>query len=168
MNTTPADFERMLREAVSKAKEAAPRAVDDLVHCASKAAEAVAGVTGSAAALELVPIDVRDEHGRRFKGATPTYQLQLRKVDSEAPPSDLGIFRVTETGYPVLRWYSRAKWEGHPEKPDEQYTTISELEGNFKWMLSNPDSRLVVLVSFFQQQAAEKEPAAEKKTKGRK
>jgi hypothetical protein len=163
MTTTPAEFESMLREAVNKAKEAAPRAVDELVRCASKAAEAVAGVTRGAAALELVPVDQR-------AGTGPTYQLQLRKVDSEAPPSDLGIYRVSVAGYPVLRWYSRAKWEGNPEKPDGQYTTFGELEGNFKWMLSNPESRLVVLVTFFQQEqpATEKEPTTEKKPKSRK
>jgi len=147
MNTASAEFENLLREAVSKAKEAAPRAVDDLVLCASNAARAVAGVTGGAATLELVPIDQTD-------GTTPTYQLQLRKVDSEAPPSDLGVFRVTKAGYPVLRWYSRAKWEGGPEQLDEQFATFRELEGHFKWLLSKPESRLVVLVTFFQQQPA--------------
>jgi hypothetical protein len=162
MNTTPAEFESLLREAVSKAKEAAPRAVDDLVLCASKAAEAVGKVTGGAATLELVPVE-------RGEGATPTYQLQLRKVDSKAPPSDLGIYRITQTGYPVQRWYSRAKWEGNPEQSDGQYTTFSELEGNFKWMLSKPESRLVVLVTFFQQQPAVKEESTtEKRPKSRK
>ena len=157
MNTTPAEFEIMLREAVSKAIEAAPRAVDDLVLCASKAAEAVARVTKDAAALELVPVE-------REAGTTPTYQLQFRKVDSEAPPSDLGIYRVTEAGYPVQRWYSRAKWEGHPEQPDGEYTTYGGLEGNFKWMLSNPDSRLVSLVTFFQQQpTVETKPTTRKR-----
>jgi len=161
MTTTPAEFESMLREAVRKAQEAAPRAVDDLVRCASKVAEAVAGVTGGAAALELVPV----EGG----GRTPTYQLQLRKVDSDAPPADLGIFCVTEAGYPVLRWWSRAKWEQAPGRPDEQHTTFSELEGHFKWMLSKPESTLVVLVTFFQQQsAANQEPATGEQPKGKK
>jgi hypothetical protein len=153
MSTAPADYEQLLREAVNKAKEAAPRAVDDLVRCASNAAEAVAGVTGGAAALELVPVN-------QGEGATPTYQLQLRKVGSDAPPSDLGVYRVTEAGYPVLRWYTRAKWDRNPDEPDDQYTTFSELEGNFKWMLSRPESRLVVLVTFFQQ----RQPAPEGNT----
>jgi len=122
----------------------------------------VAGVTRGAAVLELVPVE-------QGGGTNPTYQLQLRKVDSEAPPSDLGIYRVTETGYPVQRWYSRAKWEGNPEKPDGQYANVNDLEGNFKWMLSEPESRLVVLVNFFQQQpAADKKTTTEMKPKGRK
>jgi hypothetical protein len=162
MTTTPAEFETMLREAVSKAKEAAPRAVDDLVLCASKAAEAVARVTIDAAVLDLVPVD-------QSNGATPIYQLQLRKVDSDAPPSDLGIYRVTEAGYPVQRWYSRAKWEGNPEKPDGQYVNSNELESNFKWMLSKPESRLVVLINFFQQHPdLEKKATTKNKPKGRK
>ena len=159
MSTTHAEFENMLRDAINKAKETAPRAVDDLVGCASKAAEAVAGVTGGAAVLELVPVDERDD-------STPTYQLQLRKSGSEAPSSDLGIYRVTSAGYPVLRWYSRAKWESNPEKPDGQYNDFSALESNFKWMLSKPESRLVVLVTFFQQQPiAQAKQKSEKKTK---
>ena len=159
MSTTLAQFESLLREAVNKAKEAAPRAVDDLVLCASKAAEAVASVTGGAAVLEMVPVDQQD-------GATPTYQLQLRKVGSESPPSDLGIYQVTATGYPVLRWYSRPGWESKPEQPDQEYLTYGALEGNFKWMMSQPESRLVILVTFFQQQpAAPKEPTTEKKPK---
>ena len=161
MNTTTADFETLLRDAVNRAKESAPRAVDDLVHCASKAAQAVAKVTGGAAALELVPVEQQGS-------TTPTYQLQLRKIDSEAPPSDLGIYRVSNAGYPVQRWYSRAKWEGNPTQPDKPYTTSTELEGSFKSMLSNPESRLVVLVTFFQQQPATQEEstrASKPKTK---
>ena len=38
MSTASTEFESLLREAVGKAKEAAPGAVDDLVLCASKAA----------------------------------------------------------------------------------------------------------------------------------
>ena len=122
----------------------------------------MARVTEGAAELELVPVDPRED-------AFQTYQLQLRKVDSEAPPSDLGIYRITEAGYPLQRWFSRAKWEGNPEQPDKQYTTSIELEGSFKRMLSNPESRLVVLVTFFQQQpsAMEKEPTSEKKPRSR-
>ena len=150
MNTTTADFETLLRDAVNRAKESAPRAVDDLVHCASKAAQAVATVTGGGATLELVPVEQQGS-------TTPTYQLQLRKIGSEAPPSDLGIYRVSNAGYPVQRWYSWANWEGNVEQPDKEYLSISDLEGNFKWMLSKPESRLVMLVTFFQQQPATQE-----------
>lgn len=146
MNPSTADYAHLLREAINQARANAPRAVDDLLRCASKAAEAVAGVTGGAAALELVPIN-QGEHAR------PTYQLQLRKVGSEAPPSDLGVYCVTATGYPVLRWHSRNSWESRPDTPDEQYPGVSELEGNFRWLVSKPESRLVLLVTFFQQQA---------------
>ena len=108
MSTSTVDYKRLLQEAIDQAKANAARAVDDLLRCASKAAEAVAGVTRGAAALELVPIN-QDPNAR------PTYQLQLRKVGSEAPASDLGVYYVTEGGYPVLRWYSRNAWESHPE-----------------------------------------------------
>lgn len=147
MNTAPPDYGHLLREAINEAKVNAPRAIDDLIRFSSKAAEAVADVTGGAAALELVPIN-------QGENATPTYQLQLRKVGSEAPPSDLGVYRVTAAGYPVLRWYSRRSWESHPEKADAMHQNPSELEGNFRGMVSNHDSRLVTLVTFFQQKTS--------------
>jgi hypothetical protein len=147
MSTAPADYEHLLREAINQAKENAPRAIDDLLRLSSKAAEAVAEVTGGAAALELVPLN-------QAEGTPQSYQLQLRKVMSEAPPSDLGVYCVTTAGYPVLRWYSRRTWESRPERPDQEYPTVSELEGNFRWMVSNPESRLVVLVTFFQQKGS--------------
>ena len=81
MSTATSDYEDLLREAIDQAKANAPRASDDLFRCASKATGAIAGVTGGTAALELVPIN-QGEH------ATSTYQLVLRKVGSEAPPSD--------------------------------------------------------------------------------
>ena len=39
----------------------------------------------------------------------------------------------------------------------KEYLSISDLEGNFKWMLSKPESRLVMLVTFFQQQPVREE-----------
>lgn len=144
MSTVPADYEHLLSEAILKAKANAPRAIDDLLRFSSSTADAVARVTAGTAALELLPIN-------QAEGATPTYQLQLRKVGSEAPPSDLGVYCVTAPGYPVLRWFSRRSWESHPDKPDGEFHNASDLEGNFRWMVSNPDSRLVVLVTFFQQ-----------------
>ena len=146
MSTSTTDYPHLLQDAINQAKANAPRAVDDLLRCASKAAEAVADVTAGAAALELVPIN-------QDGSAAPTYQLQLRKVGSEAPPSDLGVYCVTAAGYPVLRWYSRNAWESRPDKPDGKYASVGDLEGNFRWMVSKPESRLVVLVTFFQQQA---------------
>ncbi len=145
MSTSSVDYASLLQQAISQARANAPSAVNDLLRCTSKTAEAVAGVTGGAAALELVPIN-------QGQAASPTYQLQLRKVGSEAPPSDLGVYVVTAAGYPVLRWFSRNAWESRPDRPDEQYSRVDELEGNFRWMISRPESRLVVLVTFFQQQ----------------
>ena len=101
-------------------------------------------MTEGAAALELVPIN-------QGQDARPAYQLQLRNVGSEAPPSDLGVYCVTPIGYPVQRWYSRNAWEDHPDKPAKDYLKVDDLEGHFKWMVSDPESRLVVLVIFFQQ-----------------
>lgn len=142
MSTANTEFESMLREAVTKAIEAAPRAVNELIGCASKVAEAVAAVTGQFAVLELVPL----EHE---VGSMPTYQLQLSKHGSDAPPSDLGIYQLTAAGYPILHWYSQAKWLENPETPEKQYDDVAALESSFKWMLSDPESRLVMLVTFF-------------------
>jgi hypothetical protein len=63
------------------------------------------------------------------------------------------VYCVTAAGYPVSRWYSRNAWEDDPEKPNEEYPSVHDLAGNFRWMISKPESRLVVLVTFFQQQA---------------
>jgi hypothetical protein len=146
MSTAPTDYEHLLRAAINQARAKAPSAIDDLLQFSSNAAVAVAEVTGGAAALELVPVN-QGETG------SPTYQLQLRKVGSDAPPSDLGVYSVTATGYPVHRWHSRRAWESRPESPNDQFLSASALEGNFRWMVSDPDSRLVILVTFFQQQA---------------
>lgn len=146
MSHPTSDYTGLLREAVKQAIANAPRAEDDLRRCASQAAEAVTNVTGGAAALELVPIN-------QVEKAHPAYQLQLRKVGSEAPPSDLGVYSLTAAGYPVLRWYSRWSWGEQPDAPGNQFPNVQELEEHFKWLLSKPESRLVVLVTFFQQQA---------------
>ena len=144
MSTAQVDFEQLLRQAVTDAKANAPRAIDDLLKFASRAAEAVARVTGGLAVLELVLIN-------QGEPAPRAYQLQLRKPGSEAPPSDIGIYTATASGYPVNRWYSRNKWDANPDSPDQQYLIKVDLESHFKWMVSNPDSRLVGLVTFFQQ-----------------
>jgi hypothetical protein len=146
MSSAPLDFEALLRDAIKQAKERAPRAVDDLLRLSSMAARAVAGVTAGAASLELAPIN-------QAEGARPAYQLVLRKIGSEAPPSELGVYAVTAAGYPVLRWFSRGSWELGPDEPAHTFTSTGELEGHFKWLISSPESRLVMLVTFFQEQA---------------
>lgn len=145
MSTETADYSSLLREAVRQAKANAPRAVDDLIRCATEAAKAVEEVTHGAAALEIIPIN-------EDPGANQVYQLQLRRLGSEAPPSALDVYSVTAAGYPVLRWSSRSGWESHPDQPKSQYRTVKELEKSFEWMLSHPESRLVALVTFFQEQ----------------
>src|SRR5438874_769434 len=52
MSTGKTELQDLLREAIKKAKEVSPRAVDDLIRCASEAAVAVAAVTDSAAILQ--------------------------------------------------------------------------------------------------------------------
>ncbi len=140
MTAAATDFESMLREAISQAAEKASGANEDLIRIASEAADAVSKVTQEAATLELVPIDV-DEDERA------TYQLQLRRNKSAAPASDLGVFRLSIGGYPIDRWPSRSGWEAAPETPERQHSNVDDLQGNFKWMLSKPDSKLVVLVN---------------------
>jgi len=148
MTNSTADYTNLLQEAIRLARENAPRAVDDLRRCASEAAGAVAEVTGDGIVLELVPINQSED-------LPPAYQLQLYKAGSEAPPSDLGVYCVSTAGYPVQRWYSRNGWETHPNQSDQTYPNVTELENHFRRMISRPESRLVVLITFFQEQGAQ-------------
>ena len=140
MTAAATDFERLLREAIDQATANAPEANKDLIRISSEVSDAVSNVTDGAAILELVPIDVGDD-------TRTTYQLQLRRNQSEAPASDLGVFRLSLSGYPVHRWGSRRSWEANPDKPENEHFNASDIQGNFNWMLSKPDSKLVVLVN---------------------
>jgi hypothetical protein len=144
MSDSPPDYEILLRDAVNKAKANATSAYNDLVRFSSMAAQAVSKVTNNSAALDLVPIN-------QGASAQSVYQLWLRRLGSPAPPSDLGVYRLTAGGYPVMRWYSRRAWDNCPDKPDQEIPGARELEGNFRWMISQPESRLVVLVTFLEQ-----------------
>ena len=62
MSSSTVEYAALLREAVKQAKANAPRAVDDLFRYASQAAEAVAGETGGAAALELALYLLSEPH----------------------------------------------------------------------------------------------------------
>lgn len=142
------DYERWLREAITQAKVRAPQVADDLRKCASQAAEAIANVTGGAAALDLIPLPRPDE--------TPlAFQLLLRRVSHDGPPSDLGVYQLSEVGYPIQRWYSLGSWESSPNQTEHLYENKGALEGHFRCMVSNPSSRLVVLVAFIMQQSRE-------------
>src|SRR4051794_19466583 len=55
----------------------------------------------------------------------PNLLPELREVSSEAPAADLGVYRVSVAGYPVLRWFTRTKWERVPEQPDQTLTNFS-------------------------------------------
>jgi hypothetical protein len=159
MSTSEQDFSVLLRKGVAKAQAKAPLAAADLRRCASRASVAVAKVTEDAASLELLPIS----KGKRIFSA---YQLQLRKNGSDAPASDLGIYLVTEAGYPIKRWYSRRGWEAHPKKADRTFNSVKELNAHFKWLVSNPDSRLVMFVIFFQKQSQATAPKTHQTKKG--
>jgi hypothetical protein len=145
MSTAVSDYATLLRDAISQAKAGAPQVADDLRKCASQAAEAIATVTDGAAALDLVPLSSPD-------GASQAFQLVLRRVGVEGSPSDLGVLQLSEAGYPVQRWYSRGNWESNPIRFDQLHDSKSSLEGYFRWLVSNPSSRLVVLVAFIMQQ----------------
>jgi hypothetical protein len=145
--TTPAeDYGALLRGAIKKAREEAPKVVDDLIRLSSNAAAAVADVTKGLAALEMSPQE-------KPKDSPAVFQLTFRKVKSDAPPTDLGIYRVTEAGYPVVRWFTKGRWEAAPAAPDETFMNPGSMEGHFKWLISNPQSRVVVLVAYFLEQA---------------
>ena len=147
MSAETVDYGTLLRDALVRLKTKAPSAADDLVRFASQAGRAVREVTNEAAALEIAPI-IQD-------AAVPdAYSLRLRKLGSQAPPSDLGVYRVPPTGYPILRWFTRRAFEIRPEEPDEEFRDADQLEGHFRWLVSNPDSRLVFHVAFYQQNIA--------------
>ncbi len=148
MTTSAVDYEQLLRDAITQAKVGAPRVADELRDCASRAAEAIANVTSGAAALDLVPLPRPDE-------SPPAFQLLLRRVGHDGPPSDLGVYQLSEVGYPIQRWYSRGSWESIPTQTEHLYENKNALEGHFRWMVSNPSSRLVVLVAFIMQQVRE-------------
>lgn len=136
-------FDDLLRQAIDQAKRAAPRAADDLFRCSSEVAAAVERVTGGSVRLEL-------SDAERPDGPTPTFLLQLFRVGSEAPPTDLGVYALAATGYPVQRWYSRQKWETNAKEPTQLIKNRSEMEHHFRWLISDADSRLVTLVAYFQ------------------
>jgi hypothetical protein len=140
MSKASAGFERMLRQALDEAIAHAPQARDDLFRIASEAGAAVKKVTDGAATLELVPVDVG-------KDSRPTYQLQLVTLDGESSRSDLGVFRLSATGYPVQRWASKHTWMKNPEKPEREHNNNQDLSGNFEYMLSTPTSKLVVIIN---------------------
>jgi hypothetical protein len=143
-DTATPSYEDLLRKAIEDAKAKAPTATDDLFRFASQAGRAVAAVTDGQAVLELLPATPGDPD-------TIAYQLVLRKAGSDAPPTDLGVYQLAPNGYPVLRWYSRRAWESKPDKANKPYPTADELESNFKWMVSHPESRLVAMVAYIQQ-----------------
>lgn len=152
--TATENFEQLLRDAIVKAKEAAPRASDDLFRYSSQVASAVERVTGGAAKLELVPLNLPD-------GARPSYQLLLRKSGSESPPSDLGVYNLfPDAGYPIHRWYSKSRWEAEPDSPTKTFLNSAELESHFRWLSSDPTSRLVILVMDLQRSTGSAQVAA--------
>jgi hypothetical protein len=147
------DFEKLLREAIDKARQTAQRASDDLYRYSSEVAEAVDRVTGGFGKLELVPVNSPNK-------TEVAYQLLLRKVGSESPASDLGVYVPAEAGYPIRRWVNRASWETEHDRPGDTFLNPPAVEGHFKWLTSNPNSRLVILVAFLQQQQAQAAGAA--------
>jgi hypothetical protein len=149
MSDSALDYAQLLREAITQAKVGAPQVVEDLRTCASRAAEAIANVTNGAAALDLIPLPRPD-------GTPPAFQLLLRRVRVDGQPSDLGVLQLSEAGYPIQRWYSKANWERDPIQFDQLHDSKSSLEGYFRWLVSHPSSRLVILVAFIIQQAAQK------------
>jgi hypothetical protein len=146
VDTSVQEYEQLLREAITRAKVETPQVADDLRRCASQAAEAIAKVTDGSAALDLIPLSRPD-------GTPPAFQLLLRRLGHDGPQSDLGVYQLSEAGYPIQRWYSQGSWESSPDQPEHLYENKSGLEGHFRWMVSNPSSRLVVLVAFIIQQA---------------
>lgn len=153
MSTPVLDYEQLLREAISQAKLGAPQVAVELRSCASRAAEAIANLTNGAAALDLISLSRQD-------GAPSAFQLLLRRVGYDGSPSDLGVYQLSEAGYPIQRWYSLGSWERSPDQTEHIYENKSTLEGHFRWMISNPSSRLVVLVAFIMQQARDELRAA--------
>ena len=136
------DFESLLRKAVNDRKKVAPGAGTDLTELASEANNAIMAFTKNAATLRLEEIGSNDS-------GSPTFQLVLREVGGDGPPSDFGVYRLSSAGYPIRRWYSRENWLARPKRADVKLMDRDELVNNFKYLVSNPKSRLVALISFF-------------------
>ena len=145
MSTSVLEYEVLLLEAITQAKAGAPQVAHDLRDYASRSAEAIAKVTDGAAALDLISLPSPD-------GSPPVFELLLRRVGHDGPQSDLGIYLTSEAGYPIRRWYSRGSWESNPNRHDQIYDNQSALDGHFRWMISSPSSRLVILVAFIMEQ----------------
>jgi len=144
MSPTVQDYAQLLRDAITQTKSESPQVAVELRTCASHAAEAIATVTNGAAALDLVPLSRPD-------GESLAFQLILRRVGVEGTPSDLGVYQLSEAGYPIHRWYSRGSWESNPTQAEHLYDDTEALESHFRWLISNSSSRLVVLVAFILQ-----------------
>ena len=99
MSTSTRDYEQLLRNALTHAKITS-EAANDLHSFASQADAAIYKVTDGAANLELILLD----------NLPPPYQLRLRRVGIdgifEEQWSDLGVYQLSDAGYPVRHWYS--------------------------------------------------------------
>jgi hypothetical protein len=153
MSVAKVDYEQLLRDAIARAKAGVPTVAGELVECASRATDAIRKVTNGAADLYLSESLVGE-------GGPRTFFLFLRAVNQEGPPSDLGVYQLAEAGYPIQRWYSRSGWEKNPKQPEHLFANKGAVESHFQWMISDPSSRLVVLVAFIMQQAAAGKPSA--------
>ena len=146
------NYEELLLQAISQAKAGAPQVSDELRICASQSAEAIAKVTNGVGALDLIPLSTPDER-------PPAYQLQLRRVGHDGPPSDLGVYQLSEAGYPIQRWYSLLGWQSDQDPAGRPFFNKGDLEGHFRWMISDRSSRLVVLVAFIMQETVKENSA---------
>lgn len=154
MSAASADWEKLLRDAIEEAKAAHPMVIDDLVRSVSKATEAITKVTNGMVVLELAPIPAVDQEQR------PVFRLELKTKTGDARPASLGIYRLSDAGYPVERWWSEQRWKSHRNEANEVFSNLGALEGHFKWMVSNPSSRLVTLITYYLQQMREAEQPA--------
>ena len=114
-------------------------------------------VTQGQLILELEPDPAVDQEKQ------PTFDLKLKTKAGSAKPASLGIYRISDAGYPVECWWSRKNWKGQPTQPNESFPTVAKLETHFQWMVSDSSSGLVRQITYFLQQMRESGQQANEK-----
>jgi hypothetical protein len=130
------DFTALLREAVNTVNAAHQKAVDDLLHLSGQLDAAVAELSDGALHIKLV--EVAD---------SPTevaYEMQLH--DPTCPHYSFHMYKVPIAGYPIA--YGPRSSGSKFGTFESQCLHKTALEQHFGALLTDPQSPLVVQVSF--------------------
>lgn len=130
------DFTALLREAVNTVNAGHQKAVDDLLHLAGQLDAAVASLSGGVLHIKLV--EVAD---------SPTeiaYEMQLH--DPSCPHYSFHMYKVPIIGYPIA--YGPRGSGSKFGTFESQCLHRAALEQHFAGLLTDPQSQLVIQVSF--------------------